>query len=99
MHTAKALWDLQFIGGNGLAGSAVTLASHIYWIVYIATSCSEEDPLCTCVDETLGNFKTACGVRPVASERALQLVPVIPAKARLCLRFGCRQSSCLKSKA
>ncbi len=42
-------------------------------VLNIATSCSEEDPLCTCVDETLGNFKTACGVRPVASEQALQL--------------------------
>ncbi len=68
-------------------------------VIHIATSCSEDDPQCTYVDDTLGNFKTACGVRPVASDQALQLLPVIPVKARLCLRFGCRQSSCLKNKA
>ena len=68
-------------------------------VIHIATACSEEDPLCTCVDDTLGNFKTACGVRPVTSDQALQLLPVIPAKARLCLRFGCRKSHSLENQA
>ncbi len=68
-------------------------------VIHIATACSEEDPLCTCVDETLGNFKTACGVRPVTSDQTLQLLPVIPAKARLCLRFGCRNSNSLENQA
>ena len=68
-------------------------------VIHVATACSEDDPLCTCVDETLGNFKTACGVRPVAYDQALELLPVIPDKARLCLRFGCRNLTCLENQA
>ena len=66
-------------------------------VIHIALTCSEDDALCTCVDGTLGNFKTACGVRPVAADQMLQLLPAIPEGARLCLRFGCRNSSCLDS--
>lgn len=86
----------SFVEDLGLDVSAKVTTTWLFnqssLIIHMAVSCSEADPLCTLMDDTLGGFKTACGVRPVASEQTLQLTQEIPAQARLCLRYGCIES-------